>query len=362
MSLYKRKNSKTWWINLTTKDGKRIRQSTWTTVKKDAQEYHDIKKAELWREDIFDESPKKLWEECVLIYVDKQINDSYFNNIRNDLKFISTYLKGKSVNEINKEMINTIISARRKSTFIRKEGGTKYPVSTCTVNHTIAVLNSVLNYAHKKGFKTTPSNIDKIKTPKDEIFIPHWLTKQEFENLANELPAHLEVACRFATSTGLRESNITLLEWHQVNLTSKIVHIPANQSKNGKPLTIPLNRTAIGILNSQKDKHPTRVFTYENKPFRKINTTSFKKACDRAKIAPHSNSVNKCHPKHPLNEYKYSEFPEHSLRHTFASWHVEAGTPLPVLQKLGGWSSYDMVLIYAHLAPDHTASFADNIN
>jgi hypothetical protein len=37
-----------------------------------------------------------------------------------------------------------------------------------------------------------------------------------------------------------------------------------------------------------------------------------------------------------------------------------AGTPLEVLQKLGGWSSLAMVLRYAHLAPDHLAGYADN--
>jgi len=51
----------------------------------------------------------------------------------------------------------------------------------------------------------------------------------------------------------------------------------------------------------------------------------------------------------------------HDLRHTWASWHVQAGTPLPVLQQLGGWASYQMVLRYAHLGRDHIAAYADNL-
>lgn len=35
------------------------------------------------------------------------------------------------------------------------------------------------------------------------------------------------------------------------------------------------------------------------------------------------------------------------LRHTWASWHVQNGTPLHILQELGGWSSYEMVNRYA---------------
>ena len=51
----------------------------------------------------------------------------------------------------------------------------------------------------------------------------------------------------------------------------------------------------------------------------------------------------------------------HDLRHTWASWHVQAGTPLNALQELGGWSSADMVRRYAHLGANHLANYANNI-
>ncbi len=52
------------------------------------------------------------------------------------------------------------------------------------------------------------------------------------------------------------------------------------------------------------------------------------------------------------------DFRWHDLRHTWASWHVQAGTPLNVLQELGGWESVDMVRRYAHLAVDHLTEYA----
>jgi len=55
-----------------------------------------------------------------------------------------------------------------------------------------------------------------------------------------------------------------------------------------------------------------------------------------------------------------AEFDWHSLRHTWASWHVQNGTPLAVLMQLGGRASYAMVLRYAHLAPSHLAAYAEN--
>jgi len=56
-----------------------------------------------------------------------------------------------------------------------------------------------------------------------------------------------------------------------------------------------------------------------------------------------------------------ADFRWHDLRHTWASWHVQAGTPLPTLKELGGWSTFDMVLRYAHLGADHLAADAERI-
>jgi len=42
----------------------------------------------------------------------------------------------------------------------------------------------------------------------------------------------------------------------------------------------------------------------------------------------------------------------HTLRHTFASWLVQRGTPLYTVSKLMGHSSIKMTERYAHLAPD----------
>jgi len=55
------------------------------------------------------------------------------------------------------------------------------------------------------------------------------------------------------------------------------------------------------------------------------------------------------------------DFRWHDLRHTWASWHVQAGTPLHVLQELGGWETAEMVRRYAHLTADHLAPYADRL-
>jgi integrase len=78
----------------------------------------------------------------------------------------------------------------------------------------------------------------------------------------------------------------------------------------------------------------------KNYPVRKCNTKAWRSALVRVGI---------------------DDFRWHDLRHTWASWHVQAGTPLHVLQELGGWSDVRMVLRYAHLAPEHLAADAERL-
>ena len=52
----------------------------------------------------------------------------------------------------------------------------------------------------------------------------------------------------------------------------------------------------------------------------------------------------------------------HDLRHTWASWLVQSGVPLSILQEMGGWESIEMVRRYAHLAPNHLTEHAKQID
>lgn len=47
---------------------------------------------------------------------------------------------------------------------------------------------------------------------------------------------------------------------------------------------------------------------------------------------------------------------------TYASWHVQNGTPLYALQELGGWESVEMVQRYAHQNPTHLAEYSDALS
>ena len=95
----------------------------------------------------------------------------------------------------------------------------------------------------------------------------------------------------------------------------------------------------MAALESTLGQHPRWCFTFAGKRIQK-SSTAWDKAKQRAGI---------------------EDFRFHDLRHTRASWHVQSGTSLPELMELGGWKSYEMVLRYAHLAPEKLSSVASRI-
>ena len=184
-----------------------------------------------------------------------------------------------------------------------------------------------------------------------------WLEKEHAKLILDELPYHLQQLMRFALATGLRESNITGLKWSQINLDNNTAWVNPTESKNSCAIEVPLNTSARKVLESQIGKHHKYVFTYKGNPIKKVNGPAWGKALDRAGIRPFlpppsaSPKTIKKYPTKNLDEYyeEYKSFRWHDLRHTWASWHVQKGTPLAVLQKLGCWLTFSMVLRYAHL-------------
>jgi len=80
--------------------------------------------------------------------------------------------------------------------------------------------------------------------------------------LLRRLPAHQREVVSFALATGLRHGNILGLTWDRVDFGRKLVTIEDGDTKNGEALGVPLNEVALGVLERQRGKHATHVFTY----------------------------------------------------------------------------------------------------
>ena len=60
-----------------------------------------------------------------------------------------------------------------------------------------------------------------------------------------------------------------------------------------------------------------------------------------------------------LTRVKIKNFRWHDLRHTWATWHVAAGTPLRDLMALGGWKDIESVMCYAHVDTKHLRQYVN---
>jgi len=327
MSLYKRKNSPVWYIQYTDRHGNRLQVSARTTDRQAAQELHDKLKAESWRQANLKEKPKYSWRDAALKWLDESKHKRSLQDDRNHLRWLEEHLGGLMLEQIDREVVESIKQAKAETT------------KPATVNRMLALVRAILNKCEKEWEWIEKAPHVKMLALQNKRI--RWLTKSESERLLLELPPHLAEMARFSLATGLREANVTNLRWSQVDLSRACAWIYHDEAKGKRAIAVPLNEDALGVIRRQQGKHPEYVFQYKGIPVKKAGTAAWKKALERCGI---------------------DGFRWHDLRHTFASWHVQAGTPLHVLQELGGWSCYSMVQRYAHLSPGHLAEHAGNID
>ncbi len=367
MSLYQRKDSNIWWISIVGKNNKRIRESTSTSNKIEAQRYHDIRKTEIWRESVFNEKRRRLWEEAALMYLNEKKGTKCYKNTLKEVKILDTYLKGKYLDEINKELINHIIESRRND-YDKRFSEVKVKVASTTVNYTLSKLRTILNYACSKlkWIESVPK-IKNIRTPKKIKFRPVYLTKDDAKLILDNLDPHTKPIIEFSFATGLRKNNVVHLMWSQVNFEQQSLCIPYNVSKNRKTFTIPLSDWALKILKSQKGLYSKYVFVKDAPRQTNYKQYAWEKAIHISGLACTNYNTRRQSVSAGLNstdddtKFKYDRVRWHDIRHSWAKWHIESGTPLYILKVLGGWDSIETVLRYAHINSTYTKSFSNNI-
>ncbi len=322
-----KKRNGIWHIDFFTPNGERIRRTAGTENKQQAQELHDRLKVESWRVEQVGDKPKRTWEQAVVRYLTEHSQKKSVVTDKFHLRWVNEYLHGKQLVEISKSTLDNLKNEKLKT-----------GVSNATVNRVLATVRKVLNAAKNEWewIDNVPS-VKMLTEPKSRV---RWLSVDEAKRIMTELPEHLAAMAKFSLATGLRESNVTGLTWEQVDLSRRCAWIHAENAKAGKAIAVPLNADALSVLRAQVGKHSTNVFCYKGKIIVGANTKAWRAALVRAGV---------------------SDFRWHDLRHTWASWHVQNGTPLNVLKELGGWADLSMVLRYAHLSSDHLSGYAANI-
>jgi len=251
-------------------------------------------------------------------------------------------------------LIDNFIENLRKQPSKRRIG---QRVSNSWVNKHIITFRSILNYAHSKEHVNRVPKLSVYPEAKSKLF----LKPEQVLSLINTLDDLRADMVMFAVSTGLRSSNVRLLKWDQIEPDFSALNVSGEDAKMGEDILIPLNRDAQKVLERRKalndaliKKHMylnngiDHVFVQQvgggskvGKVLSEINNKTYKKACREAGLP--------------------AGVTFHTMRHTFASWHIENGTSEMVLMELGGWKDRVSLQRYAHLNQAQRQAASSNI-
>ncbi|MGR3221031.1 MAG: tyrosine-type recombinase/integrase [Candidatus Anammoxibacter sp.] len=248
---------------------------------------------------------------------------------KNDISFskrIVLYFGKMLINDVKPSHISEFITERRFD-----------GASDILLNHELRLLRHAYNLAIRNWELVDESPFTKIKIPSGDIKRVRYLSEDEEKRLMTSLPEWLKPIVTIAMETGLRLSNITNLQWSQVNIFSKMIILET--TKNGEPHSVPMTENVFNtIMALYKKKDGDYVFGYgaNGKPFRKEWVSkNFRGICKEAGI---------------------KNFRFHDLRHDFCSKLVQKGADLYSVPALAGHKSIRTTQRYAHLSPEKLRS------
>jgi integrase len=233
------------------------------------------------------------------------------------LRNLKLSLKTKTLQDIGPEDVERY-KAKRKT-----------EVSGATVNRELACLKTLFNKAVEWGrIETNP--ILKVRKFRESPPKERILTQGEAARLLGEASPQVKPVLVLALNTAMRRTEILSLRWKDVDLHKGFIFI--GDSKSGRSRTVPINSQVFETLKSLSQESEFVFFNSETKTHVKDIKTGFKAACRRAGI---------------------KNLRLHDLRHTAASWMVEAGVDLVTVSRILGHSTIQMTMRYAHPTPEN---------
>lgn len=324
--IYRRKDSRFWWIKIVLPDGKRVCESSRTEDRKAAEALVAKLKHDAFRAGHLGVKPRRSWQDAVVRYLTVKSNLRSIEDVRRICRKLDPYFGSLMLDELTGDKIWSVVQGELNK-------GNK----AATVNRYLALMRCLLRMARDEW--QWIDSFPKIRLLHGEVERDRWLNRADAERLIAACASHLKPIVRFALATGCRAREITGLEWNRVDLERRTAWL--DQTKNGTPRGVPLNADAVAVLEGQVGNHPDYCFTYRGEPIRwELTNSAWHTALGKAGI---------------------SDFRFHDLRHTWASWHRQAGTSCDELKDLGGWKSRVMVDRYAKYATEHLAVAAARI-
>lgn len=204
-----------------------------------------------------------------------------------------------------------------------------------TCNRIFVLLKTVFNCAIRWGYLLSEKNPCRDVSPfADTSLKERYLTSEEARQIVGALhTSHHQQSSQailLLLYTGARKSEILSARWEHVDLERCLLTVPL--SKSGKTRHIPLSDDAVKIFRGiQRCEHEAWVFPGSG------HTGHLQS------VFRHWDSLRK--------RLGLSDVRLHDLRHSFASFLVNAGCSLYEVQRCLGHYDPKVTMRYAHLAP-----------
>jgi integrase len=297
--------------------GYRLCESTGTGDLEEAEKYLARRIDEIRQATVYGVRPKRSFLEAATKFLLENQHKRSLDDDAGRLRELVKYIGDLPLESIHIGSLQTFIEGR-------KEDG----VSTRTINHGLKVVRRILNLASSEWMDefglTWLATAPKIKLlPEHDLRKPYPLNWEEQHRLFNELPSHLKKMALFAVNTGCRDQEICGLRWEWEIKIPQMPHImvfiiPAELVKNGEERLVICNDTARSVVNAERGKHPTHVFSFKGRPLARILSTGWRNARVKAGL---------------------SEVRVHDLKHTFGRRLRAAGVSFEDRQDLLGHRS-----------------------
>lgn len=265
--------------------GYRLCESTGTGDLEEAEKYLARRIDEIRQATVYGVRPKRSFMEAATKFLMENQHKRSIDDDAGRLREVVKYIGDLSLESIHIGSLQPFIEGRRKD-----------GVSTRTINHGLKVVRRILNLAASEWMDefglTWLANAPKIKLlPEHDLRKPYPLNWDEQHRLFDELPPHLEKMALFAVNTGCRDQEICELRWEWEIKIPEMPHImvfiiPAELVKNGEERLVVCNDTARSVVNNERGKHPTHVFSFKGRPLARILSTGWRNARVKAEL-PH---------------------------------------------------------------------------
>lgn len=257
--------------------GKRIRESTGTGDRAQAEAFLAYKIEESRQATVYGVRPKRDFRLAAAKFLTENTHKASISKDALLIRQLDSYIGDLELDTIHMGTMDAFIKARRKD-----------GVKTRTINHGLKVVRRILNLAayewiDENGLSWLLSAPRIKMLPENDLRKPYPLSWEEQERLFAKLPLHIRRMALFAVNTGCRDAEICALRWEwEVNVPElqnrSVFMIPAERVKNREERLVILNDIATNVVDSVRGIHPEYVFSFRQRGLRNILNTGWKKA------------------------------------------------------------------------------------